>query len=188
MTTISTPNGIDLDQDAVEQFIRTQPRIADDYLMPEGDDDGEPWSYEQCEDDNAAEQHLRCIRYWQKKAAEFDAHADAEIERINAWRESRKKSPEWQQQFHRRCLENWFADDERKTAKLINGTIKQFKGRERVEIIDADAVPEKYLAETVSTRPDKKLILDAIKSTGEIPAGCDLVRGEDSIKIEVSHG
>lgn len=139
-------------------------------------------------DDARAEDHLRCLRHWQTQIADVDAHADAEIERINAWREARQRAAISKHGYHQRCLEWWFANDDRKTAKLINGTVKSIQGRERVEIIDADAVPQEYLTETVSTRPDKKLILDAIKGTGEIPAGCDLVRGDDSVKIEVSHG
>ena len=177
---IATPEQHSLDQAAVEQFNTDH--------MPEVNEDGEPWSYEQCNDDQAAEQHLKCIRYWQKKAAEFDAHADAEIERVNAWRESRKKSPEWQQQFHLRCLENWFKDDERKTARLINGTVKKFSGRERIEITDEEQIPQAFLRATTTYSPDKKHIISHIRSTGDIPNGCDLVRGEDSVKVEVNNG
>ena len=172
-----TPNGIDLDQAIAEQFADIDPFLDTEDLLEDG----------KITDDTKAEDHLRCIRYWQTQIADVDAHADAEIERINRWRESRQRSPNSKYEYHRRCLEWWFEGDERKTAKLINGTVKSIRGRERVEIIDADAVPEEFLCETISTRPDKKLILDTIKSTGEIPDGCDLVRGDDSVKIEVSH-
>ena len=181
--TAPAPNidSINLDQSATEQFknldffaASTDLRSVTERLNP-------------IENDTKAEDHLRCLRYWQTQVAEIDAHADAEIERINRWRESRQRSPNSKYEYHRRCLEWWFEGDERKTAKLINGIIKSIRGRERVEIIDADAVPQKFLAETISTRPDKKLILDTIKSTGEIPDGCDLVRGEDTVKIEVSN-
>lgn len=169
--TITTPNidSINLDQAAAEQFNDID--LCDNPIS----------------NDINAEDHLRCLRYWQTQIADIDAHADAEIERIDAWREARQRSAKSKQEYHRRCIEWWFSDDQRKTAKLINGTIKSIRGRERVEITNENAVPQKFLAETTTTRPDKKLILDTIKSTGEIPDGCDLVRGEDTVKIEVSN-
>lgn len=49
-----------------------------------------------------------------------------------------------------------------------------FRKSEAVEILDEASIPQNYVVETVSTKPDKKTIKEAIKAGQEV-AGCRLV-------------
>lgn len=49
-----------------------------------------------------------------------------------------------------------------------------FRKSEAVEILDEASIPQNYVVETVSTKPDKKTIKEAIKAGQEV-VGCRLV-------------
>ena len=53
-----------------------------------------------------------------------------------------------------------------------------------MDITDASAIPQEYLREKVTYDPDKKRILAALKETGEIVPGTEVVRGEDEVVID----
>lgn len=56
------------------------------------------------------------------------------------------------------------------------------KGRDVCQVVDAKAIPAKYLVEKVSINPDKAAILKALKA-GEEVEGCGLAEGAASLRI-----
>ena len=53
-----------------------------------------------------------------------------------------------------------------------------------MDITDASAIPQEYLREKITYDPDKQRILAALKETGEIVPGTEVVRGEDEVVID----
>ena len=73
---------------------------------------------------------------------------------------------------------------------MANATLSSTKGRERIEVTDMEALTAwaqqggqlDVLRHSVAA--DKTAIQAYIKSTGEEPAGTEIVRGEDSFKVK----
>lgn len=61
-------------------------------------------------------------------------------------------------------------------------TFTRVKGRDVCQVVDAKAIPAKYLVEKVSINPDKAAILKALKA-GEEVEGCGLAEGAASLRI-----
>jgi hypothetical protein len=150
---------------------------------------------EQVEGENKAEDHLKKLLYHRNQLKLAKCHRDAEVkkaeaevekvqEKADVWYAGEDKHWSRRIRWHERCLEAWFKSTGAKTATLIHGQIKNIKGRERVEIIDEDAIPLEYKNPTTTYAPDKKRILALIKLTGEIVEGTEVVRREDRIKID----
>lgn len=57
------------------------------------------------------------------------------------------------------------------------------KGRESVYLADESLIPDDYVTVKTVINPDKKAIADAFKSGEEVP-GCEMRRGEPSIRIK----
>ena len=133
--------------------------------------------------DDIAEDHLRAVAYHRSTIDNINAHADREMEKINAWRDRERTRVERRMVWHESSLTAWFSRIDAASKKLINGTLKRTKGRERIDIVDESVIPIEFLVEKVTSAPDKKALLAHVKATGEIPEGVDIVRGEDSIKI-----
>jgi hypothetical protein len=57
-----------------------------------------------------------------------------------------------------------------------------------VEVADPEGFVERAPAALVRTKvtrePDKRAILELVRTTGEIPEGVELVRGDDTFKVE----
>lgn len=66
---------------------------------------------------------------------------------------------------------------------LPEATVSVNKGRDSVEIVDADALPDEYVR--VERIPDKKAILDVVKGCGEIP-GARLVTGGETLTVRAA--
>jgi len=66
---------------------------------------------------------------------------------------------------------------------LPEATVSVSKGRDSVEIVDADALPDEYVR--VERIPDKKAILDVVKGCGEIP-GARLVTGGETLTVRAA--
>lgn len=140
-------------------------------------------------DNHQAEAHLRALGHWRYEVEQINAHAKKEIDRINEWRDEEVAKLQKKIAWHESGLIAFLQVQGKKTIKLINGTLKRIKGRDRVDVLDADALTK--WAESnganllrVKVEPDKKAIMDHIKNTGELPDGVDVVTGEDSFKIE----
>lgn len=140
-------------------------------------------------DNHQAEAHLRALDYWRYEVEQIEAHAKKEIERIQMWRDEEVAKLQKKIAWHEGGLIAFLQVQGKKTLKLINGTIKRIKGRDRVDVLDAETLGKWSEANNanlmrVKVEPDKKAILDHIKSTGELPEGVDVVTGADSFKIE----
>jgi len=131
-----------------------------------------------------AEDHLSALAYHRNELYRIEGHLEAQIEKAQAWAQKRGQATVNRIAWHERCLEAWFKSTGAKSATLINGKLKNIKGRQRVEIVDADAIPAEYKNETITYSPDKKRILAALKESGEIVEGTEVVVGEDKIKID----
>ena len=131
-----------------------------------------------------AEDHLRKLAEFRDELWKVLCHFEAELGKIEAWREKQDQRIHRRIAWHERCLSAWFVQTGAKSADLINGTVRNKPGRERVDITDASAIPHEYLREKVTYDPDKKRILAALKETGEIVPGTEVVRGEDEVVID----
>ena len=140
-------------------------------------------------DEQRAEKHLRAMRYWQMQIVRINAHAAAELERLESWVNRERGILERKMAWHERGLVCFLKASGAKTIKLIGGTLKRIAGRESLEVQDemaflswADATDADDLIR-LKVEPDKKAIREYIKRTGEIPPGTDLKIGEDSFKV-----
>ena len=131
-----------------------------------------------------AEDHLQWLNHHRSELWRVLCHSEAETDKIEAWRIQQDQQICRRIAWHERCLEAWFKSTGAKSANLINGKLENIKGRERVEIIDEDAIPLEYKNETITYAPNKKRILKTLKETGEIVPGTEVVRREDHIKID----
>jgi hypothetical protein len=135
--------------------------------------------------EDVAEDHLRAMKYHRNEIVKIKIHADKELEKIRVWRDKEVEKVAKKAWWHETHLTNWFKRVDKATMKLINGTLKRTKGRESVEILDESLIPKELYVDVPATTkaPSKTALLALIKSTGEIPAGVDIVRGDDSYKI-----
>uniref|UniRef100_A0A6H2A017 Putative host-nuclease inhibitor protein n=1 Tax=viral metagenome TaxID=1070528 RepID=A0A6H2A017_9ZZZZ len=140
--------------------------------------------------DEAAEKQLRALRYWLGALDRAEQHAKNERDRIELWLEGRRKVYQPRIAWYERGLKAYLWNVGKKSLKLIAGTIKRTKGRERVDVLDQDTF-FKWAAQNgagllrTKVEPDKKAISGHIKETGEIPPGVDLVCGEDTFSVTI---
>ncbi len=130
-----------------------------------------------------AERAMEEVRKLQEMKEEIIEHSRKEISRIQAWADREIEKKNNTQRFHRQNLITFLGRKGRKTIKLINGVVKEAKGRQRIEILDENAIEEKFIAEKVVRAPDKKLILKHIQDCGEIPEGTDIIQGEKTYTV-----
>jgi len=135
-----------------------------------------------------AEEHLRFLAYWRGEEEDRITHAAREIEKIQTWLEREVEAIHRKISWHKRGLQGFLWQTGKKSVRLVHGSIRKIKGRERIEITDEKTFLTKaslhLVNEQLLRRPDKKAILAHIKATGEIPEGTDLIRGEDTIHIK----
>lgn len=135
-----------------------------------------------------AEEHLRVLAYWQRQREERASHASEQRDRITLWLDREQERIDRKIAWHEQALQGFLWQTGKKSVRLIHGAIRRVKGRERVEITDEDAfllnASTDLIREQITRQPNKKAILAYIQQTGDIPAGIDLVRGDDLIKID----
>lgn len=106
--------------------------------------------------------------------------AKLEIERLSKISESRKRKYELIKNAIKRAM---IEMDIQKMQTPLN-TFSLRKGRESVEIVDEDSLPEDCSSVSVVVKPDKKMIKQKIDS-GEIKEDvARLVRGETTLNIK----
>ena len=140
-----------------------------------------------------AERHLKAVGYYHRERARIITHATAHRHQIDAWERERLRPVENRLGWHEGGLRAWFSGLGRKSVNLVYGSVKRIAGRERVEITDEDALQKWAMSQGFETfqrfirvkqEPNKVALKDYIQQGGEVPPGCDWVRGEDSIKVE----
>ena len=135
-----------------------------------------------------AEDHLRLVAYWRQQSKKRQTHAQTQSDRIALWLEREQERINRRIAWHESALQGFLWQTGKKSVRLIHGAIRRIKGREKVEILDEEAFLSHAASDLVRVRtqrqPDKKAIIAHIRQTGEIPAGTDLVCGDDTIHIE----
>ena len=144
----------------------------------------------------AWEWHLNRIRHYQQKVRQVEADRDAMIDSYVEWALATSRpwvikceqSEAWLEQAMLDALE---ADPRApKTVNLPSGTVRSTAGRDRVEIVDEDALAtwayqegrDDVLVTKVEFR--KAPIMEALKD-GEIVPGVELRTGERTVKVVV---
>lgn len=143
-------------------------------------------------DQEAAEKHFRSVAYWRKRLAQVEAHAAQEREIVDRWLERETAQIRRRLQWHEMGLAGFLCGLGEKSWNGIYGTVKKVIGRERIEVRDAasfigwarTAAPSLCRIKVVED-PDKKAILEYVHKSGEQPPGVEMVRGEDTYKVEV---
>ena len=64
------------------------------------------------------------------------------------------------------------------------GTISVAKNPISVEIVNEEIIPNKYKAQVITTKVDKKAISDDFKSTGELIDGVNIITTKTSLRIK----
>ncbi len=135
-----------------------------------------------------AEEHLRLLAYWQRQRAERQSHANQQQDRITNWLAREQDRIDRKIGWHQRALQGFFWQTGKKSVRLIHGIIRRIKGRERIDVTDEQAflrhTSMDLIREQTHVQPNKKAILAQVRETGDLPAGIDLVRGDDTIQIK----
>ena len=143
-------------------------------------------------DDTQAERYLEWLRYRNGKIVEISQRMDAEIARLKARKGQLLSGHRQRADYLEASLKKYLWERGQKRIDYAYGTLSRRRGRERVEVEDETAFCFKYgdNADLVATtrRPDKLGIKAHIKSTGDIPDGADLVRGDDTCTITLTTG
>lgn len=92
----------------------------------------------------------------------------------------RKRRWERRKEFCRSLAQRVLEASGRAKIELPEATVSKQAGREGVEIINVDDLPQGTFA--VERKPDKKAIAEQLKAGAEVP-GARLVKGADSVRI-----
>lgn len=104
---------------------------------------------------------------------EINVSAETQINRINQWKESRINSIEKQKQYYIPSLHAYILSTEKKTIKLVNGSLVIRKQQDEIIIDNKDAVLKdgRFTKEKISIIVDKAKLKHYIVETGEIIEG-----------------
>ncbi len=138
-----------------------------------------------------AEKHMRCYRYWTGEADEINRVCEAEIQRIEAYRERELSKIDNRLSWHLGGLVAYLKAQGKKTLKMIHGTIRRTAGREKIGIENEEQfmawiIENNWQDLLTKVTVAKSEVLKFIKDQGEIPDGVNLVRGEDSYSIKAA--
>ena len=159
-----------------------------------GDTPPEPW-VPGPGDEAEADRYLRGFRYYTEllaaQTANADAQADAEIARIEAWRDAQTRDARNAIAYCTHMLRSFSDAVGRVKRTSPAGTIKWRKGSKYIVVDDPATfcvahagTPLVRIKPAPDPEPDKTAIRDHIKSTGDIPDGADEVRGDDTFVID----
>lgn len=168
------------------------PKITPDNFLfsdAEWDDQTAPQDEPAIESQGQAESHLQALAYHQGALDSIKAHATEQRAKVDAWELHESEKIARRVLWHRNGLQAFLWHTGLKTLSLIHGTLKRTAARESVVITDEDALrlwaashPQEVLRQ-VKPAPDKKAILALVKSTGELPDGVEIEKGEDSFSV-----
>lgn len=132
-----------------------------------------------------ADRHLYQVKLVRREMADAKAHAAALHERLDTWLARRISSLERREALHSAGLAAYLISTGRSSVDLVNGRLKVVRGRERVDVTDADRFLAAAPPDLVRVRrePDKTAIMRHYRQTGEIIDGTDVIRGDDTVSI-----
>jgi hypothetical protein len=143
-------------------------------------------------DGEQAERYLEWLRYRNGKIDEISQRMDAEIKRLEDRKGQLLSGHRQRAEYLEAALKKYLWESGQKRIDYAYGTLTRRRGRERVEVEDEYAFCVKHGDDdalvATTRRPDKLGIKAHIKSTGEIPDGADLVRGDDTCTITLTTG
>jgi len=128
------------------------------------------------------DQLLWVVRKLEHQMAENETGAQIQLDQIAMWLDTANGKLDSQRRYLLTMCRQWLEQTGQRSASLVNGLIKLRKRQAKLEIMDADKVisDSRFQREIpAKIEIDKKAIRDHIKSTGEIPAGVDLVPQAD---------
>lgn len=137
-----------------------------------------------------AEVHARCLRYWQQEHELVKEAFDVEVARLTARAEQELEKLRHRTDWHEMSLKKYLKESGEKRIILANATLSNSKGRQSVAITDQDKLESWCSCEgnpdliRLKKDPDKTAIMAHIKATGEEPEGVALVRGDDAFKVK----
>lgn len=120
------------------------------------------------------------------------AHADKEIERIMDWRDEEMRVVENRMAFREGKLFGALHLLGVKTKRYVHGTLMRRKLPDKVEVDEevffrhAETMSEHAYTTRVIQRPNKKWILQTIKSTGEELPGVTFIEGREKFSVGFS--
>lgn len=125
-----------------------------------------------------ADSYLYVAGQIEKEMAENDRIAQAQIDKVTFWRDQENAKLQRRLGWLVMALENYARNEDRKTVRLPNGTLKLRAAQPTLEV-DEEAFfaahPPEELVRIIpeQRKPDKKAIRELVKSTGEVPEGCE---------------
>ena len=137
------------------------------------------------------------LRKMSKIKAEIEENnkvAQAEIERITAWRDEENEKLERSISFFESLLHEFFlsqreSDPKLKTMKLPHGTLKMRKQQPQYEYDEAQLLPwaKKNLPEAVIVKESvaKNSVKKYIQETGEVVPGVTIIERPEKFSVEV---
>jgi hypothetical protein len=141
-----------------------------------------------------ADQILAAIGTLEEGMAEANELCDKELKLIEEYRANELSRLDKKRGWLVFQLESWARSTGEKTIRLIHGTCKLRKGRDKVAVVALDeflkigsnlklvrSVPEQVT-------PDIQAIINHIKTTGEIPAGVQFIAAEVRFSYNTSNG
>tara|TARA_R110000737_G_scaffold101720_1_gene135414 strand:- start:504 stop:992 length:489 start_codon:yes stop_codon:yes gene_type:complete len=146
--------------------------------------------FDECEDMNDVETHLREITEMRTEWAEIEAHAEFQIEEAKQWRDHETEHIKTQIVRLQASVSAWFKRPEnnpgdKASRRLINGTLKRQKGSLSTTVIDDKMVPREWCNTTYT--PDKKRAKKHYIETGELIEGLEFNMGDTIWYVETGH-
>ncbi len=147
------------------------------------------------EDQELAERSLRAIAHWRSEEERIRSHAQTMRNKADQWERHQLEYVKSRERFHANGLEAFLNRLDRKSLRLINGTIKFRKMPEKLVLsVDDNEVVEEmrfndrleFVSRTEKLSLDKKALLAHIKSTGECFDNVEVKRDDDRFLVEVS--
>ena len=146
--------------------------------------------FDECEDMNDVETHLREISELRTEWAEIEGHAEFQIEEAKQWRDHEAAPLKAEIVRLQASVSAWFKRPEnnpgdKASRRLINGTLKRLKGSLSTEIIDPDRVPREWCKTTYT--PDRTRAKKHFMETGELIEGLEFNKGETIWYVDTGH-
>ena len=120
---------------------------------------------------------------------EINESVNTQIERVKLWQESRIASIEKQKQYFLPSLHAYILSKEKKTIKLVNGSLVIRKQQDEIIIDDNEAVISdgRFIKEKVSVSIDKSKLKQYLLETGEIIDGVTVNSREPKFSYKITN-
>lgn len=160
----------------------------DAFLYDETDLAEAMWSNPRLEHASEAGGFLRAYNHYCEEMEACIAGYNSVIADYEAARDQKAEQYERKLAWLKTALHAHYVNSGEKKLQYPDGALSMRKGSERVEIenevVFTNTHKLPFVREVYTRTPDKAAIKKHIKTTGEIPEGADLVRGEDTFVVK----